>query len=96
MKYVYSFSWLGRPIIQFPEDLIRIQEVIFSLKPDVLIETGVAHGGSLIFYASLFKILDKGRVIGVEIDLRPYSREAIEANPLASAITLIDGSWKGG
>ena len=66
-KYVYSFAWMGRPIIQLPEDMIRLQEVIYTLKPDVLVETGVAHGGSLIFYASLFEAMGKGRVIGVDI-----------------------------
>src|SRR6266498_1986090 len=64
-KYPYTFSWLGRPIIQLPEDIIRIQEVIFRLKPDVIVETGVAHGGSLVLYASLCKAMGKGRVIGV-------------------------------
>ena len=66
VKYVYSFTWLGRPIIQLPDDLLRIQEVIFRVQPDVIIETGVAHGGSLIFYASLCKLIGKGRVIGVD------------------------------
>lgn len=91
-KYVYGFSWLGRPIIQLPEDMIRIQEVIWDHQPDVIIETGVAHGGSLIFYASLFKAIGKGRVIGVEIDLRAHNREAIFAHPLASYIEIVDGS----
>jgi cephalosporin hydroxylase len=91
-KYPYAFSWLGRPVIQAPEDLIRIQEVIFAVRPDVLIETGVAHGGSLVFYASLFTAMGKGRVIGVDIEIRPHNRVAIEAHPLASAITLIEGS----
>jgi len=77
-KYVYSFSWMGRPIIQLPEDMIRIQEVIFSIKPDVIIETGIAHGGSLIFYASLCKVMGKGRVIGIDIEIRPHNRRAIE------------------
>ena len=92
VKYVYSFSWLGRPVIQFPEDLVRMQELIFAVKPDVLIETGVAHGGSLVFYASLFRVLEKGRVIGIEVDLKPQNRDAIRAGQLASLITLIDGS----
>src|SRR5476651_1434097 len=77
-KYVYSFAWMGRPVIQLPEDMVRIQEVIFELKPDVVIETGIAHGGSLIFYASLFKAIGKGRVIGVDIEIRPHNRKAIE------------------
>ena len=91
-KHVYSFTWLGRPIIQLPEDLVRIQEVIFSVKPDVLIETGVAHGGSLVFYAALFKAMDKGRVIGIDVEIRPHNRTAIEAHPLSDRIALIEGS----
>lgn len=91
-KYVYSFSWFGRPIIQLPEDMLRIQELIYAVKPDVLIETGVAHGGSLIFYASLFKAMGKGRVVGVDIEIRPHNRVAIEAHELSSFITLIEGS----
>jgi len=91
-KYVYSFSWLGRPIIQLPEDMLRMQEVIFELKPDVIIETGVAHGGSLVFYAGLFKAMGKGRVIGIDIEIRPHNRKAIEAHPLFDVITLVEGS----
>jgi cephalosporin hydroxylase len=90
-KYVYSFTWLGRPIIQLPEDLLRLQEVIYRVKPDVIIETGVAHGGSLIFHASLCKAIGKGRVIGVDVEIRPYNRSAIEAHELSSYITLIEG-----
>lgn len=90
-KYVYSFSWLGRPIIQLPDDMFRIQEVIFALKPDVIVETGIAHGGSLIFYASLCKAMEKGRIVGVDIEVRPHNREAIEAHPLFPFITLIEG-----
>jgi cephalosporin hydroxylase len=91
-KYVYSFSWLGRPIIQLPEDMIRIQEVIFNLKPDVIIETGVAHGGSLIYYATICKAMDKGRVIGIDIEIRKHNRKAIEEHFLFPYITLIEGS----
>jgi cephalosporin hydroxylase len=91
-KYPYTFSWLGRPIIQLPEDIIRAQEVIYRVKPDVVIETGVAHGGSLIFYASLCKTMGKGRVIGVDIEIRPHNRKSIEAHELFSYITLIEGS----
>lgn len=91
-KYVYGFTWLGRPIIQLPEDMIRIQEVIFSVRPDVIVETGVAHGGSLIFYASLCKAMDRGRVVGVDIEIRPHNRAAIEAHPLFPYITLVEGS----
>lgn len=77
-KYVYSFSWMGRPVIQLPEDMIRIQDLIYAVKPDVVIETGVAHGGSLVFYASLLKAMGCGRVIGVDIEIRPHNRKAIE------------------
>ena len=69
-KYVYSFTWLGRPIIQLPEDMFRLQEVIHSIAPDVIVETGVAHGGSLVFYASLCKAMGRGRVIGVDVEIR--------------------------
>ncbi|MGB9181006.1 MAG: CmcI family methyltransferase [Pyrinomonadaceae bacterium] len=91
-KYVYSFTWMGRPMIQLPEDMLRLQEVIYRVKPDVIIETGVAHGGSLIFYASLCKAMEKGRVIGVDIEIRPHNRQAIEAHELYPFITLIEGS----
>ena len=91
-KYVYSFSWMGRPIIQLPDDMIRLQEVIYALQPDVLIETGVAHGGSLIFYASLFEAMGKGRVIGVDIEIRPHNRAAIEAHRMKQRIELVEGS----
>lgn len=91
-KYPYVFSWLGRPIIQAPEDIIRAQEVIYRVKPDVLLETGIAHGGSLVFYASLFKAMGRGRVIGVDIEIRPHNRRAIEAHELFPLITLIEGS----
>jgi cephalosporin hydroxylase len=91
-KYVYTFTWLGRPIIQLPEDMMRLQEVIHSVRPDVIVETGVAHGGSLIFYASLCKAIDRGRVIGIDIEIRPPNRKAIEEHPLSSFITLIEGS----
>ncbi len=91
-KYVYGFSWLGRPIIQLPEDMLRIQEVIYRVKPDVLIETGIAHGGSLVFYASLFKAMGKGRVVGVDIEIRPHNRQAIEAHEMFDRISMIEGS----
>jgi cephalosporin hydroxylase len=91
-KYSYTFTWLGRPIIQHPEDLVRLQEAIFTLRPDVVIETGVAHGGSLIFYASLLKAMGSdGRVVGIDIDIRPRNRDAIESHPLASYISLLEG-----
>lgn len=91
-KYVYTFSWFGRPIIQLPDDLLRIQEVIYKTKPDVIIETGVAHGGSLIFYASLCKAMNHGRVVGIDIEIRPHNRSAIQEHELSDYITLIEGS----
>jgi cephalosporin hydroxylase len=91
-RYSYGFTWLGRPLIQLPEDVLRIQEVIHTVKPDVIVETGVAHGGSLIFYASLCKATDRGRVIGVDIEIRPHNRAAVEAHPLSKYITLVEGS----
>jgi cephalosporin hydroxylase len=91
-KYVYSFSWLGRPIIQLPEDMVRIQEVVYQLKPDVILETGIAHGGSLVFYAGLQRAMGRGRVIGVDVEIRPHNRRAIEAHELFSSITLVEGS----
>jgi len=91
-KYTYTFTWMNRPIIQLPEDMVRIQEVIYRVKPDVIIETGVAHGGSLIYYASLCKAMGKGRVIGVDIEIREHNRRAIETHELFPYITLVEGS----
>ncbi len=91
-KYPYTFSWMGRPIIQLPEDMIRIQEAIYRVQPDVIIETGVAHGGSLIYYASLCKAIARGRVIGIDIEIRPHNRKAIEAHELFPYITLVEGN----
>ena len=91
-KYVYGFSWLGRPVIQLPEDMLRIQEVLYTVKPDVIVETGVAHGGSLIFYASLCTAIGKGRIIGIDIEIRPHNRAAIEEHRLSSLISLVEGS----
>lgn len=90
-KYVYSFTWMGRPIIQLPDDMVRIQELIYSIKPDVIIETGIAHGGSLVFSASLCKAMGRGRIIGVDVEIRPHNREAIEEHDLFSYITMIEG-----
>src|SRR5712671_2832351 len=91
-KYVYSFTWLGRPIIQHPEDLVRLQEVIYFLKPDVIVETGIAHGGSLMLNASLMKAMGHGRVVvGVDIEIRSHNRKAIEAHELFPMIRLIEG-----
>lgn len=91
-KYTYTFSWLGRPIIQLPDDMIRIQEVMHRVAADVIIETGVAHGGSLIYYASLCRAMGRGRVVGVDIEIRSHNRAAIEAHPLFDLITLVEGS----
>lgn len=91
-KYVYSFSWMGRPIIQLPDDVMRIQEAIYAVKPDVVVETGVAHGGSLILYASLFRAMGCGRVIGVDIEIRPHNRAAIESHEMSDLISLVEGS----
>lgn len=90
-KHVYSFTWLGRPIIQLPEDLLRLQEVIYRLQPDAIVETGIAHGGSLVFYASLCKAMGRGRVIGVDIEIRPHNRKALEQHELSDQITLVEG-----
>jgi cephalosporin hydroxylase len=91
-KYSYTFTWMGRPIIQIPDDILRIQEVIYRLKPDVIVETGVAHGGSLILYASLCKAMGRGRVVGVDIEIRPHNRKAIEAHEMSPLITLVEGN----
>jgi cephalosporin hydroxylase len=91
-KHIYGFTWMGRPIIQLPDDLVRIQEVIYRVKPDVIVETGIAHGGSLIFYASLCKAMDCGRVVGVDVEIRPHNKKAIDAHPLRPFITTIEGS----
>ena len=90
-KHAYTFTWMGRPIIQLPQDMIRAQEVIYRVQPDVIIETGVAHGGSLVYYASLCKVIGKGRVIGVDIEIRAHNRRAIEAHPLFPLMTLVEG-----
>ncbi len=91
-KYSYTMSWFGVPIIQLPEDIIRFQEVVFRLKPDVIIETGVAHGGSAVLSASLLKLIGKGRVIAIDIEIRAHNRARIESHALAPVITLIEGS----
>ncbi len=92
MKYIYSFTWLGRPIIQLPEDMFRIQEIIYKVKPDVIVETGVAHGGSTVFYAGLCKAVGKGRVVSVDVEIRPHNRKALEEHELFELVTLIEGS----
>ncbi len=91
--YSYNFTWLGQPVIQNPEDLVVLQEIIWSQRPDVVIETGIAHGGSLLFYSSILELLGgDGIVVGVDIEIRPNNRRAIEEHPLAHRIVLIEGS----
>ena len=91
-QYSYNFSWMGRPIIQYPQDMIAMQEIIWDLKPDLIIETGIAHGGSLIYYASLLELIGKGEVLGIDIDIRQHNREQIEAHPMYKRITMLEGS----
>jgi cephalosporin hydroxylase len=91
-KYSYNFSWLGRPIIQYPQDMIAMQEIIWNLKPDLIIETGIAHGGSLIFYASILELIGKGEILGIDIDIRSHNRIEIENHPLSKRISMIEGS----
>jgi len=92
-KYTYGFRWLGLPVIQFPQDLVALQEIVWAVKPEVIIETGVARGGSLVFYASMLQLLGGDRrVLGVERDLRPHNRAALESHPMFPRISLIDGS----
>lgn len=91
-KYSYLWTWLGVPIIQMPADIVALQEVVWHSKPDVIIETGVARGGSVIFFASLFELMGAGKVIGVDIDIRAHNRDTIEHHPMAKRITLIEGS----
>ena len=95
-RYSYTFSWMGRPIIQLPEDMIRMQEVFHQVRPTLVVETGVAHGGSLIFYASLLKAMDiPGRVVGIDVEVREENRRAIEEHSLAPFIELEIGSSVG-
>ncbi|GGE88679.1 cephalosporin hydroxylase [Stappia taiwanensis] len=93
--YSYLWSWMGVPIIQFPADVMATQEVIWATKPDVIIETGVARGGSVIFMASLLEMLGKGKVIGVDIDIRAHNRDSIESHPMSKRIELVEGSSVG-
>jgi cephalosporin hydroxylase len=92
VKHIYTFSWLGRPMIQLPEDMIRVQELIWNLRPDVIIETGVAHGGSLVFTASLCQLMGHGRVIGIEKGLFPQNKKALSEHPLSSRFEIVEGS----
>lgn len=89
--YAYLWTWMGIPIIQLPADIMATQEVIWATKPDVIVETGVARGGSMVFMASLLELLGNGKVIGVDIDIRAHNRDSIERNPLAKRISLIEG-----
>jgi cephalosporin hydroxylase len=92
-KYSYNFQWLGRPIIQLPQDILMMQELVWEIKPDLIIETGVARGGSLIFYASMLELADSGgKVIGIDIDIREHNRIEIEKHPMFKKIHLIEGS----
>jgi cephalosporin hydroxylase len=92
-KYSYNFFWLGRPILQFPQDILAMQEIIWQVKPDLIIETGIAHGGSLIFYASMLELIgDRGKVLGIDIDIRQHNRLEIEKHRMFKRITMIQGS----
>ena len=96
-KYSYNFSWLGRPIIQYPQDILAMQEIIWEVQPDLIIETGIAHGGSLIFSASMLELVasctgNQGEVLGIDIDIRPHNLKAIEAHPMSRRISMIQGS----
>ncbi|MEO6329141.1 MAG: cephalosporin hydroxylase family protein [Ginsengibacter sp.] len=91
-QYSYNFSWMGRPIIQYPQDMIAMQEIIWNIKPDLIIETGIAHGGSLIYYASLLELIGKGEVLGIDIDIREHNRLEIEKHPMYKRIKMIQGS----
>ena len=93
LKYPYNFKWLGRPIIQYPQDIIAMQEIIWSVKPDLIIETGIAHGGSLIFSASILELLGgEGEVLGIDIDIREHNRIEIEKHPMSKRIKMLEGS----
>jgi cephalosporin hydroxylase len=97
-KYTYHFSWLGRPIIQFPQDIVAMQEIIWAVQPDLIIETGIAHGGSLVFSAAMLELnaacggSPSAEVLGIDIDIRAHNRAAIEAHPMAKRISMIEGS----
>lgn len=91
-QYSYNFSWMGRPIIQYPQDMVAMQEIIWDVKPDLVIETGIAHGGSLIYYASLLELIGRGEVLGIDIDIRAHNRAEIEKHPMMKRIKMIEGS----
>jgi len=91
-KIMYEPTWLGIPIIQYAEDVVMMQELIWKIRPDMIVETGVAHGGSAILYSSILELIGKGKVIGVDIEIRKYNRVAINSHPMSKRITLIEGS----
>jgi cephalosporin hydroxylase len=91
-RYAYNWHWWGRPLIQFPQDVMAMQMLILEHAPDLIVETGVAHGGSLVLYASLLELLGRGRVIGVDVEIRSHNRKAIEEHPMRKRITLLEGS----
>lgn len=91
-QYSYNFLWMGRPVIQYPQDIMAMQEIIWEIKPDLIIETGIAHGGSLILYASLLELIGKGEVLGVDIDIRSHNKTEIEAHSMFKRINMIEGS----
>lgn len=92
-KYSYNFTWMGRPIVQYPQDILAMQEIVWQIKPDLIIETGIAHGGSLIFYASMLELNGgKGEILGIDIDIRQHNRVEIEKHPMFKRITMIEGS----
>ena len=90
--YSYNFSWMGRPIIQYPQDMIAMQEIIWEVKPDLIIETGIAHGGSLIYYASLLELIGDGEILGIDIDIRDHNRKEIENHKMSKRIKMLQGS----
>lgn len=93
VKYSYNFSWMGRPVIQYPQDLAALQEIIWQVKPDLIVETGIAHGGSLIFSASMLELLGgAGKVLGIDVDIRAHNRAEIEKHPMSKRIEMIEGS----
>jgi len=91
-KYSYNFSWMGRPIIQYPQDMIAMQEIIWEIQPDIIIETGIAHGGSLIYYASIMELIGHGEIVGIDIDIREHNKAEILKHPMSKRITMIQGS----
>ena len=91
-EYVYHFRWMGRPIIQLPQDMIAVQELIWKIKPDLIIESGIARGGSLIFYASILELIGHGKIIGIDVDIRKHNKKKIENHKLFKRITMLQGS----